>query len=334
MWGLRAAVVVALLEVAMSPAIARARTHVVAPGERWPRLSAGDVVNLRPGLYTFSPQLEIRTPRVTIRAEQKWTAVIRNSPRHGIAVLAPHVVLEGLEVRGSGISGIKVFERTRTSQAAEHVTIRDCWIHHNAANGIEAHGREGLVVEGCRISWNGVDRPAARPDGTPSRPHGVYASGYRHVYRENEIDHNAGHGLHLYGNGAEGTQGATIVRNVCLHNGSRQILVQGPAEDGNWEPNRIADNVCIGGWIGIAVWGGSSKRPTQVVGNTCAGQSLAPHYHRTPSGVFAQVQCEENVTDKPLVGPGIQPGMVGKGNRVRSTRELSAIEADGQRFGS
>ncbi len=174
--------------------------------------------------------ITIRQPGVTIRAANKWRTVIAGSPTHGVHVLADRVTLDGIQVLGAVYSGIKT-ER-------DYTAIRNCWVHHNGLNGIEAHNLRGTRIEHCLLERNGCH---------PNLCHGAYADGESGEIRENIARHNAAMGLALGGN----ARGFVVERNVCHDNGTEGI--------GLWRygvpPNRVTRNTIARNRYGIRLAG-------------------------------------------------------------------------------
>src|SRR5690606_26340671 len=149
------------------------------------RARGGEIITLKPGIYRGPVQIpasaagSAKAPTM-IRAEQKWKSTILGSPVHCLNIDkgCQWIIIDGIEVSGAKYTGIKV--------GAAHITIRNCWIHHNALQGVEVSGASDFTFEFNIVEYNGSN---------PQWDHGVYASGTRHYYRSNIIRHNASCGL-------------------------------------------------------------------------------------------------------------------------------------------
>ncbi len=225
------------------------------------KVGGGNTIILEPGLYPGTLTIParfagtLRQP-TEIRSEGKWKAAIVGHPTHGIMVQADHVIIDGLEVYGARFTGIKT--------DANDTTVRNCWIHNNYLQGVEAHGRTGVHLERNLIEYNGI---------SPAWHHGVYASGKGHRYLCNVIRWNAGFGLHLYGDG--GLSHSLIAGNLCHDNAAAQILVV-LADEGPAGPVLIAHNTCFGGRCGIRLQNGAAPASHAVLNNICTGNSELP----------------------------------------------------------
>lgn len=175
---------------------------------------------------------------VRIEAARKWKAVVLGSVEHGIAVTAPWVTIDGLEVAGSRIDGIKA--------SADGVTIANCWVHNNAAQGIAIHGRKRWAILRNLIEFNGQH---------PQLQHGIYADGEDGVVDANVIRHNSGYGVQLY----PAMRGATVTNNLIHGHSTKGGLVLA-APGGR---NTIANNTIVENAYGVRLMGGSG----QVVAN-------------------------------------------------------------------
>ena len=149
------------LLAAGAAAVARAAESTVniGPGDSIETALAkgAKAIVLEPGIFRG---LRIRAAGVTIRAAARWKAVVLGSEEHGVSIEAPGVTIDGLEVMGSRIDGIKA--------SADDATIRNCWVHNNAAQGIAIHGRNRWRIERNLIEFNGQH---------PQLQHGIYADG-------------------------------------------------------------------------------------------------------------------------------------------------------------
>lgn len=109
-------------------------------------LMRGDTLLVGPGVY---PYQTIDTPGVTIRGNG---AVIdgQSEAPWGLLITAPHVVVEGLEVRRSKRAGIHI-------RHTHHVTIQGCKVHHNLGTGIFATRSDYLTLDDNDVFLNCKD---------------------------------------------------------------------------------------------------------------------------------------------------------------------------------
>lgn len=116
-----------------------------------------------------------------------------------------HVVIDGLEVTGGAVDGIKI--------GGDDVTVQNCLVHHNGNNGIAARGVKNVTIRSniSLANFNGIN----------------LASIERGLVEGNEIAHSGMDGLILAGNisgkktGTPGanppTTGVTVRRNYMHH---------------------------------------------------------------------------------------------------------------------
>lgn len=147
--------------------------------------SGGDVITLLPGVYSEPVVVELsgtaEFPTV-IRSQRKWDAILQGSPSHGLYIAdgVTNVVIDGLQVAGAGIDGVKV---------GSYATVRNCWIHHAKRQGISAHHTRGTTIEYNLVEHNGTD---------PTFDHGMYLSGTNLVIHGNVIRWNRTYGCQIY----------------------------------------------------------------------------------------------------------------------------------------
>lgn len=202
------------------------------------RAGGGCEIVLRPGIYRgihiareFAGTAAAPT---VIRAETKWKATVLGSAGLGISIEAAFAVVDGLEVAGSRIDGIKA--------SADDVTVRNCWVHNNSAQGIGIHGRKRWTIERNLIEFNGQH---------PQLQHGIYADGEDGVVRGNIIRHNSGYGVQLYP-----AMRSVTVENNLIHGHSTKggIVLAAAGGRSAIVNNTIADNA-----YGIRLMGGSGQ---------------------------------------------------------------------------
>lgn len=138
-----------------------------------------DVIVVADGV--INGPLEIATS-VTIKAQNKWKFVITGARTHGVHILAEGVKLDGIQIQGAVYSGIKS-EKSK-------VGIFNCWIHHNALNGIEAHEKTAVEIKDCLVERNGTH---------PNLCHGIYMDGDSNSISGCIVRHNAAMGIALGG---------------------------------------------------------------------------------------------------------------------------------------
>ncbi|MHC4525338.1 MAG: right-handed parallel beta-helix repeat-containing protein [Planctomycetota bacterium] len=148
----------------------------------------GHTFIFKPGIYNDG-QMTIRPPHrgtpqnpTVLKSQGKYKAVLHGAVSHGIFIKenTPWVIIDGFEVSGARYSGIK--------SLADYTVIRNCFIHNNNHNGIEAHAVNHCVFENNLIEFNGHH---------PSYQHGIYADGDDLGIRNNVIRRNASCGLAL-----------------------------------------------------------------------------------------------------------------------------------------
>jgi parallel beta-helix repeat protein len=171
----------------------------------------------------------------------------------------PNVIIDGFEIWGAGISGIKSY--------SDNTTIRNCWIHNNSLAGIEIHGRNNAVIENNLVEFNGMN---------PQFHHGIYLDGTGHVIRGNVIRHNAGFGLHLYPK----IENTSVVNNLIYGHASHGgVLLSCAADKGglSFVNNTVADNV-----IGMAIY-------------SCQGVSIQNNIFANDKSIFQLMNNPKNL---------------------------------------
>ncbi len=207
------------------------------------KAGGGNTFLFKPGDYigtqiTLSPEYAGSAENPTIlKSQHKYKAVLHGSAFHNIYVKSgcKWVIIDGFESSGAKYTGIKT--------DADYTVIRNCRIHSNALQGIEAHGVRGVVIENNLVEYNGVH---------PQFNHGVYADGDDLTIRNNIVRFNSGWGLHLYPQIAN----SKIENNLIYGNQRWGIGVYSKPHAGS---NSIVNNTVVLNGNGIAVKNGQSE---------------------------------------------------------------------------
>lgn len=149
------------------------------------RASGGDTITLLAGVYQEAVVLELSgtaNSPTTIRSHNKWEAILQGSPSHGVYIAdgVTNIVLDGLQVAGAAIDGVKV---------GSFATVRNCWIHNCTRQGISAHSTRQTTIEYNLVEHNGT---------SPTLDHGMYLSGTNLIVRGNVIRGNRTYGCQIY----------------------------------------------------------------------------------------------------------------------------------------
>ena len=216
--------------------------------------SGGDTLIFEPGVYvgtqiTLTPKHAGRAQRPTVlRSQRKYEAVLHGSAVHNIYIKAgcDWVIIDGFESGGARYTGIK--------SDADYTVIRNCRIHNNALQGIEAHGVLGSVIENNIVEYNGEHVQFC---------HGIYADGDKLTIRNNIVRFNSGWGLHLY----PAIANSKIENNLIYANERWGIALYSKPDVGS---NRIVNNTIVANGNGIAVKNGRDEIIANniIVGNT------------------------------------------------------------------
>jgi Right handed beta helix region len=201
------------------------------------KAGGGNTFIFKPGDYigtqiTLSADYAGTAQNPTIlKSQYKYKAILHGSPFHNIYVRAgcTWVIIDGFDCGGAEYTGIK--------SDADYTVIRNCRIHNNALQGIEAHNVRGTVIEYNIIEYNGEN---------PQFSHGVYADGDHLTIRNNIIRFNSGWGLHLYPQIAH----SKIENNLIYGNRRWGIVVYSKPQVGS---NRIVNNTIVFNGNGVAV---------------------------------------------------------------------------------
>lgn len=207
------------------------------------RVGGGHTFIFKPGDYigvqiTLLPKHSGSSQRPTIlRSQHRYEAVLHGSPFHNIYVRkgCKWVIIDGFESSGAKYTGIK--------SNADYTVIRNCRIHNNALQGLEAHDVRGTVIENNIIEYNGEHLQF---------DHGVYADGDNLTLRNNIIRFNSGWGLHLYPEIAY----SRIENNLIYGNGRWGIGLYSKPRVGS---NQIVNNTIVLNGSGISVTNGQNE---------------------------------------------------------------------------
>ena len=197
------------------------------------RSSGGDTITLLPGTYVEAVVIEASGPAgapTTIRSQRKWEAILKDSPSHGVYVAdgVTNVLIDGLQVAGAKIDGIKV---------GSFATVRNCWVHHATRQGISAHNTRHTTIEYSLVEHNGTD---------PALDHGLYLSGTNDVVRGNVIRWNRTYGCQIYYDPPASSADCLFYNNLVY--GNRDALtVWSPSGQTNYVFNNtlVADHYVL-----------------------------------------------------------------------------------------
>jgi parallel beta-helix repeat protein len=201
------------------------------------RMGGGNVFIFQPGNYvgvqiTVTPEYAGTPQQPTVlKSQEKYKAVLHGSPTHNVYVRkgCNWVIIDGFESSGARYTGVK--------SDADFTVIRNCRIHNNALQGIEAHNVRGTVIENNIVEYNGENLQFS---------HGIYADGDGLVIRNNIIRFNSGWGLHLYPNIAN----SKIENNLVHGNGRLGIGLYSKTDVGS---NRVVNNTVVFNGAGIGI---------------------------------------------------------------------------------
>ena len=216
--------------------------------------AGGDTLIFKPGVYigtqitlTAKHAGSAQKPTV-LKSQHKYQAVLHGSAVHNIYIKTgcDWVIIDGFESSGARYTGIK--------SDADYTVIRNCRIHNNALQGIEAHGVRGTVIENNIVEYNGEHVQFC---------HGVYADGDKLTIRNNIVRFNSGWGLHLY----PAIANSKIENNLIGGNDRWGIALYSKPQVGS---NRIVNNTIVLNGNGIAVKNGRDEIIANniIVGNT------------------------------------------------------------------
>jgi len=207
------------------------------------QVGGGNTFIFEPGNYvglqiTLSAQYSGSPQKPTVlKSQYKYKAVLHGSPFHNIYIKkgCRWVIIDGFEGSGARYTGIK--------SDADFTVIRNCHIHNNALQGIEAHDVNGTIIENNIVEYNGENLQFS---------HGIYADGNNLTIRNNIVRFNSGWGLHLYPNIAN----SRIENNLIYGNDRWGIGLYSKPGVGS---NRIINNTIVQNGSGIAVKNGQNE---------------------------------------------------------------------------
>jgi len=205
-------------------------------------VGGGHTILVKPGVY-FDPITipdgcgGTKDSPTIIKAETKWKAVILGAPETGISTApgANWVVIDGFEVMGCRGEGIKL--------GGNYNTVRNCYIHNNARQGIASHKQTGQVIECNLVEYNGQ---------SPQFHHGVYVSGAKFLIRANVIRHNSGAGLNTNGGIVD-----SIIANNLIHDqrgDTAAVIIFSPTGGAR---NYVVNNTIVKNNTALRFYGGN-----------------------------------------------------------------------------
>ena len=198
------------------------------------RAGGSNTFIFKPGYYkgqiTIWPK-DGGTPQnpTILKSQQKYKAILNGSPGHMIYASenCNWVIVDGFDISGAFYSGVKF--------GGSYCVLRNCRVHNNGLNGVEAHHVKHIVIENNLIEFNGKN---------PQYDHGIYLSGSNLTIRNNIVRFNSSFGLHL----TEGISESVIENNLIHANQKYAIWIN---TDPNRSPNRIVNNTIVENRFGV-----------------------------------------------------------------------------------
>lgn len=264
---------------------------------------------------TYTTPITISMANLTLRAQNKWTAILRpTSSGHGIVVTGSGVTIDGMQVDKSWSDNIKV-------QAA-NVTIRNCWIQRagrgnpNAVpNSDASYSGQGIytsqnntIVEYNLIELNGIWN---------GHDHGIYMSGTNSIIRGNVFRHNWAYGIQIYtGYTSQRCTGIHMYNNLIyangVYNGGQNAVTIWSSATGISESltNYFYGNTVIGGTNMYVILAGNG---TLCVSNNLILGPPNDGYVIQMAAAPATIICAYNLLHGPLHSGN---GVVNAGNNI------------------
>lgn len=197
------------------------------------KTGGGHTFLFKPGYYTGQITLFPKdggTPQnpTILKSQQKYKAILNGSPGHIIYARenCDWVIIDGFDISGAFYTGVKF--------GGDYSVVRNCRIHNNALQGIEAHGRNNIVIERNLIEYNGKN---------PQFDHGIYVGGQNITIRGNIIRFNSSIGIQLVDKAAA----SVIENNLIYANHKYAIWIDADSNS----TNRIINNTIVENRYGI-----------------------------------------------------------------------------------
>lgn len=253
---------------------------------------ASNTIMLMDGNYTGGGY-NITTRGQTLRAINKWKAVIYYPLGNGFNINGPNVTIDGLQLDHAYVAGIMI------NPGGNNTTIRNCWIHHAARGDPNAVGNSDGSYKGSGIYGsayalsNIVEYSLIESNGVwNGRDHGIYISGTNQIVRNNVFRYNWAFGIQL-----EPGQDATACDNCQVYNNLVYGNGLGPSGSGTGAPrghcvtlwattgvnycnttNYVYDNTFIGlgGFPTVDIWNGTWCLTNNIIlGNVINNEDVA-----------------------------------------------------------
>lgn len=292
----RIALLVACLFAGPGPA--RAATIEITPADNYraamQNLVAGDTLILHGGTYPLSSLFTLSLvgtaqQPITIRAasgEQPHITYVDATQNIVNIANSAFLVLDGIEFSG-GSRGIRL-------TASSDITIRNCHVHHTAANAISANDT-GSVYARLTIVHNEIDHAGGTAEGLYLGCNNDACRIHDSLIANNYIHHLDGPGV-TQGDGIEIKAGsyANIVRDNVIHDTAYPGITLYHA-NGNGAPNLIERNVVwASGDNGIQVTADAIVRNNIVLGAVAHGIGI----HASQGGLVGNLVIVNNTVLK------------------------------------
>jgi hypothetical protein len=286
---LRPALRFLLVASCICSAAAQATTIEIGPGDNFraamQNLHEGDTLIMHGGTYTLSSYFALAlvgTPQqpITIRAavgEQPLLHFVDGSQNIVDIHDSAFLVIDGIEFSG-GSRGIRL-------TASSDITIRNCHIHHTAANALSANDG-GNVYARLNIIHNEIDHAGETAEGLYLGCNNDACRVHDSLIANNYIHHMNGPSV-TQGDGIEIKAGsyANIVRDNVIHDTAYPGITLYHV-NGNGAPNIIERNlVWNSGDNGIQVTADAIVRNNIVLSASAAGIGVSPQQGGVPGNL-------------------------------------------------
>jgi hypothetical protein len=156
---------------------------------------------------------------ILYRAEHAGKAILRGGKIGFLIDNSDWIILDGLNIREANFRGVRVL-------VSHHVTVRDCTLAQNGAEGLITGYCHDVVIENNESYGNGLGYRGPEGNYQSGKGHGLYvsSSGDRPVIRNNRCHDNGGCGIQVNGFGDPDINGR--LRGIVVDHATSEAVVQ------------------------------------------------------------------------------------------------------------
>jgi hypothetical protein len=170
------------------------------------------------GIYSGGSTYTPQTPYLTIKAQNKWKAIICDIAGHLFDFTTTDGSVSGITLDGLCLSN-SLNEAIDVRSGSNHV-IRNCWVVDTGKTpGGASQSQTGITIAGRCVGMLVENNLVERNGRTANFDHGIYIGGTNHVIRNNVVRNNYAYGITLFAHSPWSVNNCRVYNNLVYDNG-------------------------------------------------------------------------------------------------------------------